>query len=88
MNPVLILMVRNMGWSKSTRVVLCGAAAIFALYVPIFWWLKTSYEPTDRVIDLRRPYSKTEIGGFAFDKHRIVVQPHGGSDRPRCNDRR
>jgi hypothetical protein len=42
-------------------------AAIFAVYFPIAWWLKTSYEPTDRIIELRRPYSKMDVDGFAFE---------------------
>jgi hypothetical protein len=78
-------MVRNMGWSKSTRVVLCAAAAIFALYVPIFWWLKTSYEPTDRVIDLRRPYSKIKVDGFAFQS--TTFSYTGIADQPAAPQR-
>lgn len=76
-------MVRNMGWSKSTRVVLCVAAAIFALYVPIFWWLKTSYEPTDRVIDLHRPYYK--VGDFAFESNTLSYK--GMADEPAAPQR-
>jgi hypothetical protein len=74
-----------MGWSKSTRMVLSGAAAMFAVYVPIFWWLKTSYEPTDRVISLLRPYSKTTIGGFSFAS--TTLSYRGMADEPAAPQR-
>ncbi|MEA2883158.1 MAG: hypothetical protein QOH32_2414 [Bradyrhizobium sp.] len=51
---------------KQTRRVLAIFVAMYAVYLPIVWWLKTSYEPADIVIDLNRPYSKMVVDGFGF----------------------